>query len=114
MTAVLPQLLRRTLSGKEACTRRRGSAPAPVAPSELRGLTTAVTHSANGARKKLNQVLTCPQWITKATYSLQEHTMHLPRRSSLPVEVLTGARSADAFILLLPQGAGHISDSGLI
>ncbi|XP_053624814.1 uncharacterized protein LOC128683331 isoform X2 [Plodia interpunctella] len=93
VTAALPQILRRTLSGKEAWTRRRGSAPAPVAPSELRGLASlsTVRHSVNGGRRKGNPIVTCQQWMAKATYSVQERTMQqLPRRSSLPVEVLTG------------------------
>ncbi|KAL0852418.1 hypothetical protein ABMA28_000606, partial [Loxostege sticticalis] len=85
----LPQFLRRTLSSKESWTRRRGSAPAPVAPSEL-GLVTlgAMRHSVNGGRRKPNPIVTCQQWLAKATFSVQERTIpQLPRRSSLPVEV---------------------------
>lgn len=97
----LPQFLRRTLSSKESWTRRRGSAPAPVAPSEL-GLVTlgAMRHSVNGGRRKPNPIVTCQQWLAKATFSVQERTIpQLPRRSSLPVEVLTGAMSANAFCI---------------
>ncbi|XP_049884844.1 uncharacterized protein LOC126379898 isoform X2 [Pectinophora gossypiella] len=96
MTAAIPQLLRRTLSGKECWSRRRGSAPAPVAPSEFRGLAAlgALRHSVNGGRRKPNPIVTCQQWLAKATYSVQERTLQqLPRRSSLPVEVMTGVSS---------------------
>ncbi|XP_075991447.1 uncharacterized protein LOC142986723 isoform X2 [Anticarsia gemmatalis] len=91
LSSALPQLLRRTLSGKESWTRRRGSAPSPVAPSELRGLATpgSLRHSVNGGRKKTNPLVTCQQWVAKS-YSVQERSAHLPRRSSLPVEVMTG------------------------
>ncbi|KAG6449167.1 hypothetical protein O3G_MSEX005893 [Manduca sexta] len=93
MTLALPQLLCRTISGKEGWSRRRGSAPAPVAPSELRGLAAlgVIRHSVNGGRRKPNQISTCQQWLQKTTYSVQERAMHLPRRSSLPVEVMAGA-----------------------
>lgn len=94
MSAVIPQLLRRTLSGKECWSRRRGSAPAPVAPSEFRGIAAsgALRHSVNGGRRKPNPLVTCQQWLAKASYSVQERTLQqLPRRSSLPVEVMTGA-----------------------
>ncbi|XP_047543966.1 cAMP-specific 3',5'-cyclic phosphodiesterase 4A-like isoform X1 [Vanessa atalanta] len=90
MREIIPQLLRRTLSSKDCWSRRRGSAPAPVAPSELRGLTSlgALRHSVNGGRRKPGAIGTCQQWLAKATYSVQERTMqHLPRRASLPVEV---------------------------
>lgn len=93
VTSAIPQLLKRTLSGKECWSRRRGSAPAPVAPSELRGLTAlgALRHSVNGGRRKPSPVVSCQQWFAKATYSVQERTFpNLPRRSSLPVEVMTG------------------------
>ncbi|CAH2035976.1 unnamed protein product, partial [Iphiclides podalirius] len=87
VTAAIPQLLRRTLSGKECWARRRGSAPAPVAASELRGLT-ALRHSANGGRRKTGPVISCQQWLAKAAYATQERSFpNLPRRSSLPVEV---------------------------
>ncbi|XP_026331892.1 calcium/calmodulin-dependent 3',5'-cyclic nucleotide phosphodiesterase 1C-like isoform X2 [Hyposmocoma kahamanoa] len=95
MTAAIPQLLRRTLSGKECWTRRRGSAPAPVAPSEFRGLAAlgALRHSVNGGRRKPNPSVTCQQWLVK-TYSGQDRTItQLPRRSSLPVEVIAGISS---------------------
>ncbi|KAI8430540.1 hypothetical protein MSG28_000775 [Choristoneura fumiferana] len=89
----IPEFLRRTLSVKEYCERRRGSAPAPVAASELRGLATlgAPRHSVNGAsRRKASTGLACHQWLAKPSYSLHERTLpHLPRRSSLPVEVMT-------------------------
>ncbi|CAK1588034.1 unnamed protein product [Parnassius mnemosyne] len=90
VTAAIPELLRRTLSGKECRTPRRGSAPAPVAPSELRSLTAlgALRHSVNGGRRKPSPVVTCQQWFAKATYNVQEKAFpNLPRRSSLPVEV---------------------------
>lgn len=93
MTAAIPQLLRRTLSGKESWTRRRGSAPAPVAPSEFRGLAAlgALRHSVNGGRRKPSPIVTCQQWLAK-TYSTQGRSLpQLPRRSSLPVEVIAGA-----------------------
>lgn len=95
MREIIPQLLRRTLSSKEGWSRRRGSAPAPVAPSELRGLASlgALRHSVNGGRKKPSPIGTCQQWLAKATYSVQERTLQLPRRASLPVEVITGAKS---------------------
>ncbi|KAM3968513.1 uncharacterized protein ACR2FA_011160 isoform 2-T2 [Aphomia sociella] len=96
VTATIPQFLRRTLSGKECWSRRRGSAPAPVEPSELRGLAALGTmrHSVNGGRRKPNPITTCQQWLAKATYSVQEKTLpQIPRRSSLPVEVLTGISS---------------------
>ncbi|XP_026742380.1 uncharacterized protein LOC113504323 isoform X2 [Trichoplusia ni] len=92
----LPQFLRRTMSGKEAWTRRRGSAPSPVAPSELRGLAAlgSMRHSVNGGRRKPSPIVTCQQWLAKATYSVQERTLQqFPRRSSLPVEVMTGISS---------------------
>ncbi|CAH2103403.1 unnamed protein product [Euphydryas editha] len=89
MREIIPQLLRRTLSSKEGWSRRRGSAPAPVAPSELRGLASlgALRHSVNGGRRKPSPIGTCQQWLAKATYSVQERTLQLPRRASLPVEV---------------------------
>ncbi|CAH2985656.1 unnamed protein product [Chilo suppressalis] len=92
MATALPQFLRRTLSSKDSWTRRRGSAPSPVAPSEFRGLTAlgALRHSINGGRRKPNPITTCQQWLAKATYNVQERSQQLPRRSSLPVEVLTG------------------------
>ncbi|XP_069365003.1 uncharacterized protein [Maniola hyperantus] len=90
VTAALPQLLRRTLSGKDCWSRRRGSAPAPVAPSELRGLASlgVLRHSVNGGRRKQSPMITCQQWLAKATYNVQERTFQQsPRRSSLPAEV---------------------------
>ncbi|XP_050360652.1 uncharacterized protein LOC126780319 isoform X2 [Nymphalis io] len=93
MLEIIPQLLRRTLSSKDCWSRRRGSAPAPVAPSELRGLASqgALRHSVNGGRRKPGPIGTCQQWLAKATHGVQERTMqHLPRRASLPVEVITG------------------------
>ncbi|CAH0578301.1 unnamed protein product [Chrysodeixis includens] len=92
----LPQFLRRTMSGKDAWSRRRGSAPSPVAPSELRGLAAlgSLRHSVNGGRRKPSPIVTCQQWLAKATYSVQERTLQqFPRRSSLPVEVMTGISS---------------------
>ncbi|CAG4984127.1 unnamed protein product [Parnassius apollo] len=93
VTAAIPELLRRTLSGKESWTRRRGSAPAPVAPSELRGLTAlgSLRHSVNGGRRKPSPAVTCQQWFAKTTCNVQEKALpNFPRRSSLPVEVMTG------------------------
>ncbi|XP_059059811.1 dual specificity calcium/calmodulin-dependent 3',5'-cyclic nucleotide phosphodiesterase 1C-like [Achroia grisella] len=92
VTTSATQLLQRTLSGKESWTQRRGSAPAPVAPSELRNLASAANtrHSTNGARRKV-PTPSCQQWMVKTSHSFQERTLHhIPRRSSLPVEVLTG------------------------
>ncbi|XP_068617682.1 uncharacterized protein [Battus philenor] len=86
VAAAIPHILRRTLSGKECWTRRRGSAPAPVAPSELRGLVSPARHSINGGRRKPSPVVTCQQWLAKAATTVQEKSF--PRRSSLPVEVL--------------------------
>lgn len=103
MAAAIPQLLHRTLSGKECWTRRRGSAPAPVAPSEFRGLAALGTlrHSVNGGRRKPNPSVTCQQWLFK-TYSGQDKTMtQLPRRSSLPVEVIAGALRCLSLIYFL-------------
>ncbi|XP_052752690.1 dual specificity calcium/calmodulin-dependent 3',5'-cyclic nucleotide phosphodiesterase 1C-like isoform X2 [Galleria mellonella] len=96
VTATIPQFLRRTLSGKECWTRRRGSAPAHVEPSELRGLASmgATRQSVNGARRKTNPIAACQQWLTKTNFNAQEKTIQqIPRRSSLPVEVLTGISS---------------------
>ncbi|XP_021190851.3 dual specificity calcium/calmodulin-dependent 3',5'-cyclic nucleotide phosphodiesterase 1 isoform X2 [Helicoverpa armigera] len=93
---LLPQLLRRTFSNKESWTRRRGSAPSPVAPSELRGLASlgSLRHSVNGSRRKPSPIATCQQWLAKATYGVHERTLQqFPRRSSLPVEVMTGISS---------------------
>ncbi|CAB3258916.1 unnamed protein product [Arctia plantaginis] len=90
VTAALPHFLRCTVSGKDSWTRRRGSAPSPIAPSELRGLASlgSLRHSVNGGRRKPSPVVTCQQWQAKANYSVQERTFqHLPRRSSLPVEL---------------------------
>lgn len=94
VTTALPQFLQRTVSGKESWTRRRGSAPSPIAPSELRGLASlsSLRQSANGGRRKPNPGVTCQQWLAKANYNVQEGTFkNLHRRSSLPVEVMTGA-----------------------
>lgn len=93
----LPQFLRRTFSGKESWTKRRGSAPSPVAPSdsELRGLAAlgSLRHSVNGGRRKPSLTVTCQQWLAKATHGVQERTLQqFPRRSSLPAEVMTGAQ----------------------
>ncbi|KAJ8737296.1 hypothetical protein PYW07_000567 [Mythimna separata] len=93
---VVPQFLRRTFSGKEAWSKRRGSAPSPVAASELRGLAAlgSLRHSVNGGRRKPSLTYTCQQWIAKAAYGVQERTLQqFPRRSSLPVEVMTGISS---------------------
>ncbi|KAJ2954665.1 hypothetical protein O0L34_g2960 [Tuta absoluta] len=94
MSAALPELLRRTLSGKECWTRRRGSAPVGGACgtiSEPRGLAAlgALRHSVNGGRRKHGPVAACHQWLAKATYSVHERALH--RRSSLPVEVFRPA-----------------------
>lgn len=99
VTAALPQIVRRTLSGRESWTQRRGSAP--VAASDLCGLAAlAAVRGANGGRRKPSPIVSCQQWLSKTTYSVQERTFqHIPRRSSLPVEVLTGAnRSAFSLI----------------
>ncbi|CAH0716624.1 unnamed protein product, partial [Brenthis ino] len=94
VSLTIPQLLRCTLSGKESWTRRRGSAPAPVASSDLRSLTSlgALRHSVNGGRKKQGPIVSCQQWFAK-TYGAQERSQQLHRRSSLPVEVITGISS---------------------
>lgn len=93
VATTLPQLLRRTVSGKESWTRRRGSAPSPIVSSELPGLTSinSLRHSVNGGRRKLNPIVSCQQWFAQTTYSVQERPLsQMPRRSSLPVEVMTG------------------------
>ncbi|XP_035436812.2 cAMP-specific 3',5'-cyclic phosphodiesterase 4B isoform X1 [Spodoptera frugiperda] len=94
--AAFPQYMHRTFSEKESWTRRRGSAPLPVAPSELRGLASlgSPRHSVNGGRRKPNPIVSCQQWLAKATVSIQERRLQkFPRRSSLPVEVMTGISS---------------------
>ncbi|KAG7313398.1 hypothetical protein JYU34_000517 [Plutella xylostella] len=78
VAAALPELLRRTLSSKEAWGRRRGSAPAPAG---------------GDLRRKPGPIASCHQWLAKTTYSMHERSLNLPRRSSLPVEVLTGTPS---------------------
>ncbi|XP_022832813.1 cAMP-specific 3',5'-cyclic phosphodiesterase 4B-like isoform X2 [Spodoptera litura] len=93
---VFPQFVHRTFSEKESWTRRRGSAPLPVAPSELRGLASlgSPRHSVNGGRRKPSPIVSCQQWLAKATLSIQERRLQkFPRRSSLPVEVMTGVSS---------------------
>ncbi|GBP00257.1 High affinity cAMP-specific 3',5'-cyclic phosphodiesterase 7A [Eumeta japonica] len=76
-------------TGKECWSQRRGSAPAPVEISQLRGLASlaAMRLSVPGGRRKPNPITSCQQWLAKTTYTVQERTTHLPRRSSLPVEV---------------------------
>ncbi|XP_041987155.1 cGMP-specific 3',5'-cyclic phosphodiesterase-like isoform X2 [Aricia agestis] len=93
VTSAIPQLLKRTLSSKESWSRRRGSAPVNEAPSELRGLAAlgALRHSVNGGRRKPSAIVTCQQWL-KSTYGGPDKA-NLPRRSSLPVEVMTGISS---------------------
>ncbi|CAK1553982.1 unnamed protein product [Leptosia nina] len=81
----IPEILRHVY-GKDCAKRRRGSAPAPVSASELPGLVALARNSSNGNRRKPPPV-TCQQWM---------HSMELPhvtRRSSLPVEVMTGISS---------------------
>ncbi|CAG9558210.1 unnamed protein product [Danaus chrysippus] len=90
MTAAIPQLLKRTLSGKEGWSRRRGSAPAPIAAEPRVASLGTLRNSLNGGRRKQSPIVTCQQWLAKATYNVQERSQ-LPRRSSLPVEVITGA-----------------------
>ncbi|XP_050684161.1 uncharacterized protein LOC126979034 isoform X3 [Leptidea sinapis] len=83
VVAVIPELLR-ALAGNDSSSRRRGSAPAPISPSELPGLAAlAGTKSNNNPRRKLT--VTAQIWKTKAN----ETSPHLVRRSSLPVEVMT-------------------------
>ncbi|XP_063393934.1 uncharacterized protein LOC134679049 [Cydia fagiglandana] len=86
----IPEFLKKTLAGKDCWTRRRGSAPVPVASSELRGLAAlgALRHSINGGRRKPGPFGTCQQWLAKATLGVHDRKIpHLPRRSSLPVEM---------------------------
>ncbi|XP_063837580.1 dual specificity calcium/calmodulin-dependent 3',5'-cyclic nucleotide phosphodiesterase 1C-like isoform X2 [Ostrinia nubilalis] len=90
----LPQFLRRTLSNKDALTRRRGSAPAPIAVSDL-GLLALASRSSNGGRRKppVGPVgpVACQVWASRGAGGYPpERVPRLPRRSSLPVEVLTG------------------------
>ncbi|KAL4717691.1 hypothetical protein ACJJTC_000840 [Scirpophaga incertulas] len=94
VTVGMPQFLSRTVSGlKEAWTRRRGSAPAPIASSEFRGSVAAANrHSMNGGgTRRLPSAANCQQWHT-CSYP-ESGTHRLPRRSSLPVEVLKGIQS---------------------
>lgn len=102
MSSVIPQFLRRTLSGREFWLWRRGSAPAPVAPSELVRLETveSLRQSAQGAIKKQSPIAACHQWLTRTAQSVQECPVHLPRRSSLPVEVMTGAMGLGFYYFL--------------
>lgn len=83
MAAAISNLLRRTLSVKDGCPQRRGSAPAPLGNSELRGLVSlsALRQSINGGRRKPN--VTC-QWFSKVP---GKTVPTLARRSSLPIEV---------------------------
>lgn len=116
VSLTIPQLLRCTLSGKESWTRRRGSAPAPVASSDLRSLTShgALRHSVNGGRRKQSPIVSCQQWFAKS-YGAQERSQQLPRRSSLPVEVITGAKSMFLFVfniyfnILALNGVIHVN-----
>ncbi|XP_052746544.1 uncharacterized protein LOC112042884 isoform X2 [Bicyclus anynana] len=97
VTAAIPELLRRTLSVKDNWSRRRGSAPAPEASSEFRGLASlnALRHSVNGGCPKLCSIITCQQWLATATNNVQERTFQhdTPRRGSLPAEVISGISS---------------------
>ncbi|XP_013162426.1 PREDICTED: calcium/calmodulin-dependent 3',5'-cyclic nucleotide phosphodiesterase 1C-like isoform X2 [Papilio xuthus] len=95
--AVIPPLLKHAASGKEECRRRRGSAPAPVAVSELRGLAqsaqgaqVARSGAPTGTRKKASAVATCQQWLARASNAQEKSLSNIPRRSSLPIEVMTG------------------------
>lgn len=98
---VIPKIVRRTLTGRECWGRRRGSAPAPgaAAGGELRSLVAhaVARHSVNGSRRKQGPLVSCQQWFSK-TSTMQERAQLLPRRSSLPVEVITGAKSMFLFV----------------
>lgn len=94
ITSAIPQFLCVTISGKEYSTRRRGSAPAPVAQSELRKLSSLgpIKHNMSGGLRKPSSIASCQQSFARAPYGIQEGSISLlPRRSSLPVEVITGA-----------------------
>nr|XP_021208255.2 uncharacterized protein LOC101739482 isoform X3 [Bombyx mori] len=63
------------LPSRETQSQRRGSAPAPICPTELRGGPSRARDA--GSRRRASPVGTCQQWLARA----------MPRRSSLPVEV---------------------------
>ncbi|CAH2211326.1 jg23195, partial [Pararge aegeria aegeria] len=83
VTASIPLLLLRTLTGKETCSRRRGSAPAPLAQSEFKGVVSSggLRHSVNGSPRKQSPLVACHLWISS-------RSQHAPRRGSLPAELL--------------------------
>ncbi|XP_072931355.1 uncharacterized protein [Epargyreus clarus] len=79
ISSALPELLRRTLSGKDSWSRRRGSAPAPVMASDL---APGLRRGGNSGRRKQTPLV----WLSKASCSVPETFPSLHRRSSLPVE----------------------------
>ncbi|KPJ10282.1 High affinity cAMP-specific 3',5'-cyclic phosphodiesterase 7A, partial [Papilio machaon] len=95
--AAIHSLRKHAESTKEEGRRRRGSAPVPVAVSELRGLAQSA-QGAQGARasaptvtrKKPSAVASCQQWLARATNAQEKSLSNIPRRSSLPIEVMTG------------------------
>ncbi|XP_045509404.1 cGMP-inhibited 3',5'-cyclic phosphodiesterase B-like isoform X2 [Colias croceus] len=86
VAAAIPELLRQTLLGKQSPARRRGSAPAPLSASELPALAALARghHGNQSARRKPAPV---------ACHQLLKDQPHMTRRSSLPVEVMTGISS---------------------